>query len=185
MSLFPLGLISQGGGNGSGGNALTLISTTLLGADTSTVTFSSIVGTYKHLQIRFAARNSAATVDIPILRFNSDSGANYSWHRLQADGTSVASAGVSGATFNQVGFLPGSNSTSGVFGVSIVDILDYANTNKNKTVRALDGVHGSSTIVEIKSGGWFSTAAVTSITLSISGGTNFVTGSRFSLYGVS
>ena len=69
-----------------------------------------------------------------------------------------------------------------IFGTFIVDILDYANTNKYKTMRALDGfdANGSGYAV-LWSGNWRSTSAVSTIT--ITGGT-FAQYSSFALYGI-
>jgi hypothetical protein len=38
-----------------------------------------------------------------------------------------------------LGGVPGSSSPSGMFGAGIIDILDYANTNKYKTIRNYAG----------------------------------------------
>jgi hypothetical protein len=56
------------------------------------VTFSSIPSTYTHLQIRGLARTPSGNDQID-LRFNGDSGNNYSMHGLSGDGASVASEG--------------------------------------------------------------------------------------------
>ena len=82
------------------------IATFTLGSST-TVTFSSIPSTYKHLQIRYLARSArtgAATDDLAI-RLNSDSGANYARHRLFGDGASVTASGQTSQVeiaYNQV-----------------------------------------------------------------------------------
>jgi hypothetical protein len=60
--------------------------------------------------------------------------------------------------------------------------LDFSNTSKNKTIRALTGGIDTETDINLTSGAWYSTAAVTSITFALA--TNYNAGSRFSLYGV-
>ena len=154
----------------------------------TTVTFSSIPQTYKSLQIRCLSRD-AATQDSGILTitFNSDTATNYSHHRLIGD----AGGGVTaGGTANATGmFGPRSNgntATASCFGAGIIDILDYASTSKNKTIRVFSGndgnFSGGSYTTGLLSGLWRSTSAVTSVTITASG--NFVSGSTFALYGM-
>ena len=166
------------------------IATTTLSSTSSTITFSSIPSTYKHLQIRYIARNSAANTDgYQAIQFNGDStnGNYYFYHFLEGVGTSVSVS--SGGT--NAGILAGRNAgasaTSGVFGAGIIDILDYTNTNKNTVVRVLTGSdnNGSGNVLDLSSGFWLNTAAVTSISLVAGlGGYNFVSGTQFALYGI-
>jgi hypothetical protein len=74
--------------------------------------------------------------------------------------------------------------TSGIFGAFVLDILDYADTNKYKTIRCLSGDdrNGSGDIV-FTSGNWRNTAAINYIRIYIAS-INFVTGTQFALYGV-
>ena len=69
------------------------IATTTVGAlGASSVTFSSIPSTYKHLQLRWIARsNRVAAQDFVDIRLNSDTGANYSAHLLYGDGSAATS----------------------------------------------------------------------------------------------
>jgi len=71
-----------------------------------------------------------------------------------------------------------------IYAVSVIDILDYANTSKNKTIRALDGMdaNGSGQVI-LNSGLWINTAAITSVTLQASA-SSFTTASHFALYGI-
>lgn len=152
----------------------------------STITFSSIPSTYTHLQIRILARGSAANVYGSIgLRFNSDTAANYSDHILGGDGASAsAQADVSSTSVNSA-IITGGNATASIFGVGIIDILDYANTNKYKTTRNLGANdQNGGGILRFASGSWRSTTAVTSITLTENLGSNFAQYSSFALYGV-
>ena len=141
----------------------------------SSVTFNSFSG-YTHLQIRCLVKGSG--VAYPTLGFNGDTGGNYSTHNLFGNG-STASADHD---FNQS---TGTNTfilSSSQFSAGVIDILDYANTNKNKTVRTLGGydANGSGRI-DFNSGAWYNTSAITSITLS---GSTFAQYSSFALYGV-
>jgi hypothetical protein len=164
------------------------IQTTTVGSGgTSTITFSSIPSTYKHLQIRILNRSTRAdAADAIALRFNSDSAANYSWHYLRGDGTSAGSGGsVSQNEINVSYDFAASTASSGIFGVGIIDILDYANTNKNKTIRSFVGNDRSGAgAVGLCSGNWRSTSATTSLTLTSYFGATFDQYSSFALYGV-
>jgi hypothetical protein len=64
----------------------------------------------------------------------------------------------------------------------VCDILDPFETTKNKTIRSLAG-YGSGGNVNLYSGLWINTSALTSITILASSG-NFASASRFSLYGI-
>lgn len=168
-------------------NSYDSIATTTVGAGgTSTITFSSIPSTYKHLQIRAFARCATATVVRNItLRINSDTGANYATHYLYGDGASALAAADVSAAFMYAGIAAGASANASVFGANVMDILDYANSNKNKTVRNLRGVdnNGSGTVYLV-SGMWNNTAAVSTITLAVEGGANFDQYSSFALYGI-
>jgi hypothetical protein len=105
-------------------------------------------------------------------------------HNLTGDGSSVTS-GYSAQARIIPGETPTQLSTTGIFGATVIDFLDYAVTSKNKTTRALTGLYENSfQRIELKSGLWISTAAITSMTLAESTTLGFVSGSRFSLYGI-
>jgi hypothetical protein len=147
---------------------------TVGGAGVSTITFSNIPSTYTHLQIRTYNNGGVGAVT-----FNGDTGSNYSRHYLWGDG-SVATSGANTST-TSMGVIDYTSSAN-VFSSNIVDILDYANTNKFKTVRSLSGTdaNGAGSVL-LYSGAWRNTNAITSIT--ISGGTA-VQYSSFALYGI-
>lgn len=147
----------------------------------SAITFSSIPSTYQHLQIRIIARDAGGSGEFKI-ELNSDTTTtNYRRHGIQGDG-STAYAFTSNN--NTDAAMPYSGQTASVFGGYVIDILDYANTNKNTTIRTLGGhdLNGSG-IMGFYSNLWNNTAAVTSIDLKIPGGTNFAQYSHFALYG--
>lgn len=163
------------------------ISTTTVGAGgVATVTFSSIPSTFKHLQVRCLIRSAtAAGTDSTKMNFNSDTATNYARHALYGDGTTAGSAAATTAAFASLGDSPAATATSNAFGSYVVDILDYANTNKYKTTRALGGydLNGSGNI-DLRSGLWMSTSAISSIVFVTSSGSNFAQYSSFALYGI-
>jgi hypothetical protein len=137
------------------------IATTTVGASSvSSITFSSIPATYRHLQIRLFNKNSSDNGTIS-MRYNGDSGSNYSFHDLYGNGAGVGVLGAANQT-SVFASLTGSTQAS----VSIIDILDYADTNKYKTNRCLIGVdYNGSGYSWFSSGNWRNTAAITSIVL--------------------
>jgi hypothetical protein len=159
-----------------------LWSTTLASA-TSTITISNIPQTYKHLQIRYIGRNSVNNSVIKIT-LNSDTAANYSLHYLYGNGTSVTSGGAASQS-NMEANMAVSSYAASVFGGGVMDLLDYANTNKYKTLRVLNGFDNNGAgQVTFSSGSWRNTNAVTSITLIPNSSGNFAQYSSFALYGI-
>jgi len=187
--LIPLGIWAASGASVSTG-AYELISTTILAATASTVTFNSLPTGYKHLQIRTTSKsdyNSAGYQGARQILFNGDYTSNWSSHRIWGTGSSVLSEsfGLSGAT-GGYGFGI-ANSGTNIFDASVIDILDYTNTNKNKTLRSLSGFTNTASAdyrISLTSAAWRSTSAVSSITMTMNDGSNYQIGSRFSLYGI-
>jgi hypothetical protein len=157
------------------------IATTTVGSNTSSVTFSAIPSGYTHLQIRAINFTSSANSNI-YTRFNSDTGNNYASHQLTGDGSSPLALGNSSISFAYPSFSPGGTYP----GVFIMDLLDYTNTNKNKTFKSLWGYdNNGSGWVGLNSGVWLNTNAVTSITFGHTvGGATINSGSQFALYGI-
>ena len=162
-----------------------IATTTVGGGGSATVTFSSIPATYKHLQIRSIGRTTQSATDSFIeIEMNSDTGSNYSYHLLQGDGSSAVTGVLSSQTKAYARNFTAANAGASNFGAIIIDVLDYANTNKYKTIRNLGGTdnNGSGTI-NLTSGLWMSTSAITSIKFTPESG-NFAQYSQFALYGI-
>jgi hypothetical protein len=146
---------------------------------TTSIEFTSISSSYKHLQLRGIMRMSS-NGDGPAMRFNNDTtGSNYRMHYLQGNGT-AASAGTIANDFYDPITMP--NGTS-IFGGFVIDILDYSSTNKNKTVRTLEGFDANgSGYVTFTSGLWMNSgSAITSIKMT---GTTIQQYSQVALYGI-
>jgi hypothetical protein len=185
-----LGIIDSGGAGGGGASFESIASVTATGIET-TLSFTSIPSTYKHLQIRGIAKDTyivgSAESTTTLITFNSDTGSNYASHALRGNGTTTSGQRAASTTSMDriVGSIFG-NSTS-TFGVSIVDIHDYASTTKNKTVRSFSGGELNSgdtnSNLTLGSGLWVNTSAITSIQIKAVV-TAFATGSTFALYGI-
>jgi len=118
------------------------------------------------------------------MQFNSDTGSNYSQHYLGGGGSSTYAGGVANYTYIPAISILQDGNTANVFATSIIDILEYANTNTFKTTRTLNGydANGSGEIL-LGSGNWRSTSAISTIVFSPSSG-SFKQYSQFALYGI-
>jgi hypothetical protein len=172
-------------GLGAGTKILTAfdsISTTTLGTNASEVILSSIPQTYQHLQLRMMIKNHTANTNNTRMQVNSDA-ANLTAHNISGNGTTIGSSGNSSSSYWFMGNHP-NNTLANAFAVYVVNFLDYANTNKNKTMRCLSGydLNGSGNVYFI-SGTWLSNTAINSIRI-FSGADTFIANSTFALYGI-
>jgi hypothetical protein len=150
------------------------IATTKLTSAASSVTFSSL-GSYTDLRIVIAAGNASGVSAVGV-RYNSDSGSNYSWTRLYGDGSTATSNRNSdtGAYFGIIG--------TSIAEVFTIDLMNYCNTNIYKT--AISRTNDAANYVGAYVNLWRNTAAITSLTFLNSNGGNFLTDSTFTLYGI-
>jgi len=167
------------------------IATVLVGSGGSaTISFSSIPSTYDHLQLRITAQTDRGTYgsDYNNVTFNSDTANNYARHYLGGDGSTPLTGGAGNLSYVAGGVC--GTTTGGTFGHSIIDILDYANTNKFKTVRVASGNDLNGTVggyggeVYLLSSLWRSTTAISSITINRNSGSVYSQNSIFALYGI-
>jgi hypothetical protein len=153
----------------------------------STLTFSGLPtgGQYSHLQIRINWVPAATGGGLKV-RFNGDTTSSYSVHRILGE-TAVARAQASTSQDSiRVGTVWIGNDPSAPT-VYVIDLLDYSNTSKYKTLRALYGTHwgsGTNGEVGLTSGLWMNSSAINSITLFDENGNNFTTGFNASIYGI-
>ena len=168
------------------------IATVSLSSSAASAEFTSISSDYTHLQVRGIPRTDRAgnVNDGIIVQFNSDTGANYSWHYLagvySTPSPVVDKAGVANTNHIPINSAAAASGTAAnSFGSFIADILDYKDTNKYKTLRALSGMEDNTYgYVAFSSGNWRNTNAITTVTIKPLVGTNFVQYSHFALYGI-
>jgi hypothetical protein len=151
--------------------------------------FTNIPQTYTHLQVRITGRstNAGGSFSTIYAGFNGElfSGSSYANHVVYGEGTS--SANNAQASQGQMNFGTGqfiwSAVTANVQGSLIIDILDYTNTSKNKTVKYLMGwdANGSGRAM-LGSALWINTSAINRIQFTPDSG--FTTSSRIDLYGI-
>ena len=168
-------------------NSYESIATVTVGSGGSaTITFSSIPSTYKHLQVRYIVKDTYTTVGDWVSFGISGNGTN-TWreHYLNGDGVSATAGTIALGLISYAA--PNSHSSlANCFGVGIIDILDYADTNKNKTFRVLNGLdcNTNNTLgrVTLQSLLKVDTTAINSLTFT--GDSNFAQYSQFALYGI-
>lgn len=152
------------------------IQTQTLGTAVSSVTFSSIPQTYTDLFLTY--NGTSGISDLPI-RYNSDTGSNYSYTRLYGDGSGIYSDRATNLTYSAYGI--GSSALT----FATIQINNYSNTTTFKSLLGRGGFTTSGYVSFFVSQ-WRSTAAITSITLGGNTGfsTNFSVGSTFTLFGI-
>ena len=164
----------------SGG--MTLLSTTSL--STNSVTISGISGSYKNLYI-LARDISVSTNDNVNMRFNSDSGSNYSEGRIRIATSTVTGNSTLTATYIEI--LEAHNSSAwNLEGFFQMTIPRYAESEiKSFWCASLGSQNGSTKKSDMRQGSFNSTSAISSITVYCEGGaTTFSSGTVY-VYGVS
>jgi hypothetical protein len=167
------------------GSTYTPIATQTLGSAQSSVTFSSISGSYTDLILVINTRSSStAASDTKLyVQFNGDTASNYSQTFLFGNGSTAGSSRASSQTQIYAGDISatGGSSYAGLSTV-VLQIQNYSNTTTNKTM--FSRVSSPNVFVEAVVGLWRSTAAITSIVLDLESTPQFITGSTFTLYGI-
>ena len=179
--LIPLGILAASGDDFV--DAYELIATAFGTGSSGTITFDSIPQDYKHLQIRYTAKNTSSSVRI-LIRMNGISSGVYIRHTLKGD-LSSAESSSSTASRTEIEMFESmtTSSNANVAASGIIDLVDYSSTSKNTTLRALYGIIDSQLGINLLSGLYNQTTAVSSLSL-LSSANNFATMSRFSLYGI-
>jgi hypothetical protein len=169
-------------------NTYTAIATVTVGSGgAETMAFIYIPGTYTDLLVKVSARtNQSDWNDNSIVRFNADTGNNYSNRRLNGSGTTVeSSSNTSQDGFYYLNF-NGATSTSNTFSNNEMYIPNYTSSNQKSfsAERVVENNSATNNIVAIIAGIWTGTAAITSISIAPFYGTNFAQYSTATLYGI-
>jgi len=184
MSSTILGIIASSGGAAASTSSYESIASATGTGSSTTITFSSIPSTYASLQIRIIGRSDSAASagSITVYANNDTTATNYTRHRLSCDGATVTAFGAA-STSTQLGRVTAASATANIMGVTIIDIIDYASSTKNKTFRSFSGHdQNGSGDVWLTSGLWMNTAAINRIDLVIGG--NWTTQTSIALYGI-
>jgi hypothetical protein len=174
----------------AGDSSFESIASTVISSSTSSVTFSSIPGTFQHLHLRLNVRTVDGAVGGNYLNvyFNNDTASGYSYAYNEAGNPpSSTNFGTGASTSNTQAYSPyvaTNANASSYFGPIIMDIFDYANTNKRKTFHMRGFFHDRANSRPSKMAGhWRDASAITSIKIEVPSG-NYVNGSSFALYGI-
>jgi len=115
------------------------------------------------------------------IRFNNDSGSNYSSTMVRGNGSAASSGRATSGTY--IGGTSNLSVSAGSLQTAIWNVQNYGNTTTYKTILFRDGM--ATHITGATVGLWRNTATITRIDLSPEFGANtFYTGSTFTLYGV-
>jgi len=162
----------------------TLIASSTVSTNTTTVTFSSISGTYTDLKLVISARSSnnaySAAWSDTNLYFNG-SNSSLSIRDVAGTGTSVTANPGTVITIR----IPSSGTTSNTFGNAEIYIPNYAgSTNKSSFVDLVTENNATQSRTELQATLWSNTAAITSISIQGIDSAQFVPNSTFYLYGI-
>jgi hypothetical protein len=184
MSLLPLGILASSGGFNPG--AFEQIATAYGTGSSGVIDFTSIPATYKHLQIRYTAKSNNSSILNMNVTFNNVTSSSYARHHVVGTANAISAGSATSASNISLLNAITSNTLANSATAGIIDILDYANSNRNKTLRAIYGIveTGSASSFTYQASGFLNaTTAISRITLTTSAH-HFATNSRFSLYGI-
>jgi hypothetical protein len=148
------------------------IATTTLGSAASSVTFSSISGSYTDLLMVF---NGALSVGSGLTFQVNGATSGFSDTFLIGYGSSASSGRDTSASSSFFGDIGTTNSTA------ILNFMNYSNTTTYKTVVSRGSAAGNGVSASV--GLWQSTSAINEIKI-LSPSGNITTGSTFTLYGI-
>jgi len=165
------------------GSTYTPIATQTLSSAAASVTFSSISGSYTDLVI-IANAGISNTGTTMVLRFNGDTGSNYSQTTLAGNGSAASTSRGFNAT--TLGLNDTAAFNSSLEGNLIFNVMNYANTTKYKTLigRFNRGSASNYPGAAAFAGLYRSTSAITSLVMFPQDGSNIISGSTFTLYGI-
>lgn len=187
MTPILLGVLAQSGAAAvSAGKYESLMTVTVGTTSQTQIDLTSISSDYDHLEIR-AVTKTASAADSIRFRFNDDSTTNYWWHQMYGSGATPGAGAAGAATATPfIGSATYSGTNAQTFAANVIQILDYKNTNKYKTVRSLNGydINGGGYIL-LSSALWLSTTAINKISFfNGSGVGDYQQHSQFALYGI-
>jgi hypothetical protein len=155
------------------------IATTTLGSAAATVSFSSISSAYTDLVLIATLKMNTVAEDVH-MRFNGDSGSNYSVITLWGNGTTAGSVNFSSQNQMRLNYVTDPAPAGGTY--LIVNIQNYSNTTTYKTALSKIGLasDGLDTVVGL----WRSTSAINQVSFTLANSVSYGTGSTFTLYGI-
>ncbi len=171
-------------------DTIVLLGDTSLAALSTTFDFNNISQDFRHLLLRLSVRSTVAAVtDHLHILLNGDSGANYEAVRVEIQhNANLQTSETLAATNMNLNEITGGSADADHFASVVLQIIDYTNNNKFKTIFGTGGHSIGVTTADIittqATGIWLDTSAISRIQIVTHGGDDFAIGSRVTLYGV-
>jgi len=162
-------------------NTYVALQTQVLSSSASSITFTSIPQTYTDLRL-VVTLTSATNGSSPAMRFNADSGTNYSNTYISGNGSTASSNRLSNQSLAYLASATGTATGSPMFVTG--DIFSYAGSTYKTYLSTASNVSGAAGGVERDVGLWRNTAAITSITIILDTSANFAIGTTATIYGI-
>ena len=149
----------------------------------SYIEFTGIPATYTDLVLKTSLRsNRSLEFDSTTIQFNTTSSSNYTQRMVYGDGAAAASLTSAAITFF---YATGSTATSNTFGNGEIYIPNYAGSSyKSVSMDSVSENNATTALAALNAGLWSDTSAITSIRLTVGGGTLLTQYSSASLYGI-
>jgi hypothetical protein len=159
------------------------ISTTTLSSANSSISFTSIPATYTDLRVVLTYTTSISGEDARV-RFNSDTGANYSITRIRTTGASESTSRLTSQSSLILCDNVSIGSSTTIPQLLTIDVLSYAgSTYKTVLAENASDYNGSGTLTKTV-GLWSSTSAITTILIGTLTAATFNVGTTATLYGI-
>ena len=156
------------------------IATNTLSSAAASITFSSIPATYTDLRLVFVGQLNTGSANLT-LRFNGDTGTNYSNTNLGGDGSTAQSVGQTSTSRGYINSITSINATSLM--LQECDIMNYAGSTYKTTISKGSADKNGSGGTEVNVMLWRNTAAITSVQV-LPDGNSLNTGTTATLYGI-
>lgn len=171
-------------------NTYNVISSQSLSSASSSVVFNSIPQTYTDLILRVTARTTTASTNLDWFHvtINSNTGANYSWVRILANGSTVTANRENSTTPTAgiyFGYVQGDGTTANSFSSTEMYFGNYSDSSYNKQVQIFSQTTNAASTTSYTAQHanlWSQTSAISSLSLTTQ--TTFASGSTFILYGI-
>jgi hypothetical protein len=156
------------------------IATTTLGANASTITFSSIPNTYTDLRVVIVPKSTGASDYNLFYQFNGDTAINYSYTYMYGTGTATNSGNAGVSKLNLIGGV-GFKTTPSLY---IADIFSYTGSTYKTILSSQSADYNGSGSTTVAVSLWRSTSAINQIVFSTDAGNQFATGTTVTIYGI-
>ena len=167
------------------GNTYTPLATYTAPSTQASYTFSSISGSYTDLVLEMniqGVTSSGSGANTVYLEFNGDTGTNYSRTILLGDSGGASSGRNTSQAKMSLGNAYETTPLGSIYGTLIVNVQNYSNATTYKTVVNRYSSNGDRVGANV--GLWRSTAAITSIKVTVDSANGIAQNSTLSLYGI-